>query len=163
MTQRLADNAFYSEATPDRGLDKTEKNIEALYLSQDRPSTKEMSTLLERLDDPSGGLPSDAIRKINRLVTSLAPEAERQKILQERNELVRRQFKGGISEREEKRLEFLRWQLDRFDDADRGEALDRLEIITQTHEKFAKELTSFLDQVNTTLKAQSKPRKGKRR
>ncbi len=94
----------------------------------------------------------------------MAPPAEKQKVLAERNELLRKKFKGGgISEKEEKRLTFLRWQLDRFDDAETGEVLDRLEMITEGHERFAKELSSFVNQIKIGLSGEGKSKKGKRR
>jgi len=78
------------------------------------------------------------------LVRQTAPE-ERQRFYEEHAYLIDRKFGGGLSTREQQRLTYVRWQLDRFEDADIGDRLDELEELTVLHRQIAEEVTAFAE------------------
>jgi hypothetical protein len=51
------------------------------------------------------------------------------KIIKERNKLAIKKFDHGLTAQESMRLNLIRWQLDKIDDANYGESLDLLEQI----------------------------------
>lgn len=104
---------------------------------------------------PSGLGPED-IKKINRAFTKgISPKIE-ENLIKERNELVKKKVKEHLTKKEQIRLTFLKWQLDRIDDAKHGEHLDFLGRIVGAQEEFAKEIGMFLSQIGV---GQSKERK----
>lgn len=146
-------------------IDKTPVSAEALYVTGEPTVGKTVLTLADVSKPGFSGLSPDNIRQINRVITRKIPQSERQQIIDERNQLVRKQFKGGLSVKEENRLKYVRWQLDRIDDAETGGFLDYLQIITEGHEKFAKELQGLLGQMRNIQNRRprfKKSKKGKR-
>jgi hypothetical protein len=101
---------------------------------------------------PTRRLSAENIRSINRAVTQKIPNEIEEDLLRERNELVRKKIKQGLSKKEERRLTYLRWQLDRIDDARFGEQLDNLEMMASAQEEFAKELRFFLSEIGVESK-----------
>lgn len=87
------------------------------------------------------------IKDINRLITRKISPKVKEDLIEERNFLVRKKFGDGLSNKEERRLIYVRWQLDRFDDAESGEILDYLEDVADEHEKFAKDISTLLNQL----------------
>lgn len=146
-------------------IDKTPLGAKALYVTGEATVGKNVLTLADVSKPGFSGLSPDNIRQINRAITRKIPPSEKQQIINERNQLVRKQFKGGLSAKEEDRLKYVRWQLDRIDDAETGEFLDYLQIITEGHEKFAKELQGLLGQMQNIQnrgRQFGKRKKGKR-
>ncbi|UBF26207.1 hypothetical protein K9N68_32640 [Kovacikia minuta CCNUW1] len=78
----------------------------------------------------------------------------------ERNKLIDKKFQEGLSKTESNRLKYIRWQLDRIDDALLGEGLDRLELLVQRHEQLAQKLQEFTTQVKQITPKASKHRGG---
>jgi hypothetical protein len=140
-------------------IDNTSLSSEALYFTQKAGKAKNPLTLVDPWLGATGEFSPDNIRKINRAITRKIPEAEKKRIIHERNQLVQKQFKAGLSIKEKRRLKYVRWQLDRIDDAESGEFLDYLEKLTEGHEKFAKELNGFLTQIQNI---QTSPKKHKK-
>jgi hypothetical protein len=140
-------------------IDKTSTRTEPLYFTEKTTRPQNVSTLADPLREGVGEFSPDNVRKINRAITRKIPEAEKKTIIHERNQLVQKQFKVGLSTKEETRLKYVRWQLDRIDDAESGEFLDYLEKFTEGHEKFAKELKGFLGQLP---KIQTSPKRHKK-
>ena len=87
------------------------------------------------------------IKDINRLITRKISPKVKQDLTEERNLLARKKFGDGLSNKEERRLAYVRWQLDRIDDAEDGEMLDYLDKVADEHEKFAKEISTFLNKL----------------
>ncbi len=108
---------------------------------------------------PYPALTSNYLRQVNREITRKIPPDEREKVLRERNALVGKKFMEGLTPREERRLAYLRWQLDRFDDADTGEALDDMALIAKFFTNFSGELKSLLSQLS---KVQHQPGRTRR-
>jgi hypothetical protein len=136
----------------------TTVSTELLHFAQKTEEPKSASTLADLWTPAVPEFSPENIKKINRAITRKMPEAERKQIISERNQLVQKQFKVSLSIKEEKRLKYIRWQLDRIDDAESGEFLDYLEKITEAHEKFAKELNAFLTQISN-IQISTKKRK----
>ena len=89
-------------------------------------------------------LPASTIKEINRKITQrIGPETKNANI-EERNKLVNKKFKEGLDEKEERRLTFVRWQLDRIDDAETGATLDLLEKFVEANETFAEDIKGLL-------------------
>jgi len=93
------------------------------------------------------GLLLDDIKLMNREITKQIPPRDIEALLDERNVLVRKKLKSGLSPKEDKRLTLVRWQLDRIDDAQHGEHLDYLEKLTENYEKFATDINVLFDQL----------------
>ncbi len=73
------------------------------------------------------------------------PEKYVNELIDERRRLVEKKFNGGgISQSEEKRLALIRWKLDRIDEAELGDDLDRLEKFVSAQESLSEDLNIFL-------------------
>ncbi len=139
-------------------MSKTTVGGETLYITGESAIRKNLSTLVDPSKRGFSELSPDNIRKINRLITRKISTGEKEAVINERNQLIQKQFKGGLSPKEERRLTYVRWQLDRIDDAESGEFLDYLGQITESHEKFEKELKGLLGQMEIV---QSRPKRRK--
>jgi hypothetical protein len=141
-------------------ISKTTVGEETFCITGESAIRKNLSTLADPSKREFSELSPDNIRKINRLITRNISPGEKEAIINERNQLIQKQFKGGLSPKEERRLTYVRWQLDRIDDAESGEFLDYLEQITESHEKFSKELKGLLNQMESV---QSRPKRRKKK
>lgn len=144
---------------PTESVNKT--IVSESYYVADRPTTGKNISTLESLRQQFTEVSPDDIKKINRANTSKISQAERDKIFNERDELVEKKFKTHLSAQEERRLTYIRWQLDRFDDAESGEFLDYIGKITESHEKLAEELKGFTGEIEKLQISKPKKRKGK--
>jgi hypothetical protein len=99
------------------------------------PSSVDASTSMEQ------------IRKLNRQVTKNIPVKVKKMLVEERNYLVNKKFKEGLTDKEERRLIYIRWQLDRIDDAEYGETLDLYESIADQYDIFAHDIKELLIQI----------------
>ena len=108
------------------------------------------------------GLTTENIKKINRAFTKRIPLEIEEDLIKERNQLVRKKIKEDLTKREQIRLTFLRWQLDRIDDAKHGEHLDLLGRIVEAQEEFTEEIGMLLSQIGVGQSKERKPRKGQR-
>lgn len=135
--------AFKSKET----MDKTTLGEGPLYVTAKTTAGRSAPTVADPSKPGFGGLSSHDIKRVNRTVTRKIQQTEKDKIIDERNQLVRKQFKVGLSAREKNRLKYVRWQLDRIDDAESGESLDYLQIIAEGNERFSKELNGLLGQI----------------
>jgi hypothetical protein len=81
-----------------------------------------------------------AARLAGRLNASAVTDAERNELLAERLKLLDKVDAGTISRKEEIRLEYVRWSLDRIEDARHGPAMDRLEAQIDEFQRVASRL-----------------------
>jgi len=65
----------------------------------------------------------------------------------EHNALVRQKAAQDLSRSEQLRLNYVRWQLDRIDDALYGESLDLWENAVEQYEQFASDIGHLLDRL----------------
>jgi hypothetical protein len=84
-----------------------------------------------------------ASRSAGRLNASAVREHEHKKLLDERQMLLDKEFSGNISIAERNRLEYVRWSLDRIDDAKFGPELDRLQSLASQYERFQEDMERF--------------------
>jgi len=124
------------EVTSERA--KAFKNV---YLGK-KPEAKE--SVANSIWDERTTLPVDSIRRVARELTKKKIFPKRKILNEERNVLVNKMFQEKLTRVEEKRLEFIRWQLDRIDDAEIGENVDLIERLVIEHEKISKEIDKLL-------------------
>jgi len=101
---------------------------------------------------------AQAARIAGRVNASAISEAEHKALLRERQQLLDKQFVGTISPRETNRLEYVRWSLDRIEDAKYGFTLDFLEGSVSRYEELLSKL-SALDETLRHYQAPAKKRK----
>lgn len=99
------------------------------------------------------GTSSETLRNAGRLVASQVSEEEHQALLRERQELLDKLFAKNISRHEQIRLDYVRWSLDRIDDAAHGADLDRIEATIDRYEHFLSELDDFKAVLNKVSKS----------
>jgi hypothetical protein len=75
-------------------------------------------------------------------------EEEEEELLAERKELLEREFSGRLTRLEKARLTYVRWSLDRIEDARSGWALDELEAAVAQYEHFNENINSLIAQLN---------------
>jgi len=105
---------------------------------------------------PSFGVHSDlyalASRRAGRLNASSISQNECDALLRERQILLDKKFNETITRAETIRLEYVRWQLDRIEDAKHGEAMDALENWVSQYERFQVEVERLEKQLSENLK-----------
>jgi hypothetical protein len=89
------------------------------------------------------GTRAETVRIAGRIAASQVSKAEYQAFLRERQGLLDKLFAKTITRREEIRLEYVRWSLDRIEDAEHGSDLDRIEDSITRYEHFLQELDQF--------------------
>ncbi len=77
---------------------------------------------------------------------AINPE-ELRELLDERQKLLDKELDGTISRGEINRLQYVRWSLDRVDDAKYGLDLDRLESMVEQYERFQSDIEQFYDEL----------------
>jgi hypothetical protein len=90
---------------------------------------------------------SETIKKMNRELAKKISLQDEKYFITKHSELVRKKFTGGLSNDEQKQLDFIRWQMDRIDDARNGEHMDHLTQIIESHEEFAQDLEKILSKI----------------
>jgi hypothetical protein len=86
-------------------------------------------------------------RMAGRLNAASISEDERQSLLRERQALLDKKFAGQMTRQESNRLEYVRWSLDRIEDARHGWVLDALEGSVEGYERFLSDLHSLREQL----------------
>jgi len=100
----------------------------------------------ELLDYPfTQTLSSNKIKEYNREVSKKIPPEVIEELIEERQAIVLKKYSEGIEPDEERRLKLIEWKLDRIEDAESGEHLDRLEYYVKLHEEFAEEIDKLLE------------------
>jgi hypothetical protein len=82
-----------------------------------------------------------------RALAARIPESEYRALLDERQRLLDRKLAGDITKEELNRLEYVRWSLDRVEDAKYGAMLDVLETHAMRYEQFAEEVRAFHEEL----------------
>jgi hypothetical protein len=86
-------------------------------------------------------------RRAGRMNASSISNDEETQLHAERQKLLDKQFDNTITRAESIRLEYVRWSLDRIDDAKHGQALDALEQQIARYEAFAAEVRDLKAQL----------------
>lgn len=98
-------------------------------------------------DPLSSEAAQQATRRAARLNASKVSDEEIASLLAERQVLLDKHFDGTITRGERTRLEYVRWSLDRIEDAKHGAALDTLESHVERIEELAEQLDALRDQL----------------
>jgi hypothetical protein len=96
------------------------------------------------------------IRELNREVTRRELLPQREKVAKERAHLFRKGLDGPLSQREQRALRYLEWQLDRIEDAEIGEALDKLSAIADVNAALERKVEAWIERVKGMRQSQPK-------
>jgi len=88
----------------------------------------------------SRGLVAQASRRAGRLNAASISGQEVENLLSERQLLLDKKFNGTMTQLESNRLDYVRWSLDRIEDAREGHSLDALEAWVSQYEQFRADL-----------------------
>lgn len=91
-------------------------------------------------------------RMAGRLNATAVSEDEHKALLRERQRLLDKKLAGAITRSESNRLEYVRWSLDRIEDAKYGYVFDALENNISGYERFLEEVRGFEGQLRQHLK-----------
>jgi hypothetical protein len=83
---------------------------------------------------------AETSRIAGRINAASISELEHDNLLREREALLKKKFDGAISRREQNRLEYVRWSLDRVEDAKYGNVLEALDTAVTRYENILDEL-----------------------
>ena len=98
-------------------------------------------------------------RQAGRLNAASISDEEHDQLLQERQDLLDKLFVGTISRKETLRLEYVRWSLDRIEDARFGRVLDVIESNVELYERFSFDLSRLQEDLMRHAGAQRRGRK----
>jgi hypothetical protein len=124
-------------------------------------ASERSQTGLENSADPSSGawreptfgvagsLYAATARSAGRINAASVSEEEYKNLLGERQKLLDRKLSGTISRKEEIRLQYVRWSLDRVEDARHGASLEALESAVAKYEQFLTEVEQLKSQIET--------------
>jgi len=93
-------------------------------------------------------------RQLGRLNSKNVKREEMDNLLNERQRLLDKKFDGTITREDENRLEYVRWSLDRIQDAQTGPSLDALESAVTAYERFMSDMRDFENQLDNAVNAQ---------
>jgi hypothetical protein len=85
--------------------------------------------------------------------SQITPE-EHEAYLRERQTLLDKKFAGEITRKELNRLEYVRWNLDRIEDAEYGETLDILEMAISRYEQFGENILELHQNLEQRVEAE---------
>jgi hypothetical protein len=111
----------------------------------------------------SGGQSSDAIAAMSRVAGRLnaarIPQREIDDWQRERTLLLDKKLGGSLTAREARRLQYVRWTLDRIDDARYGISLDRLEEAVRLQEEMAARIDALTTELHQFIGNRNERRK----
>jgi hypothetical protein len=100
----------------------------------------------------SGKVYADTARIAGRLNAASVSDDEHKTLLHERQLLLDKKLARTITREEENRLQYVRWSLDRIEDAKFGYVLDALESSVSQYEQFLKEVRALHEQLSERFK-----------
>lgn len=125
--------------------------------SPEAPASGWAASALESPNLSRGSVFASSARLAARInATSISP-TEHVALLRERQSLLDKVFDGSITRSEQNQLEYVRWSLDRIEDANHGHALDALEAQVDTYENVINELNKFYEQLE--VRTERRPRR----
>lgn len=89
----------------------------------------------------------DSAKRAGRLNASTTSDEEFNGLLDERKRLLDKKFSSALTRQEENRLQYVRWSLERIEDARHGHELDALEAAINQYEHFYDDLLSLKAQL----------------
>jgi hypothetical protein len=112
-----------------------------------RPLSGASVTEFTPLSAPSASAYAVASRLLGRLNTTMVEPQELKDLLRERQQLLDKKFDRSITRQEENRLEYIRWSLERIEDARSGQSLDVLEGLVGGYRQFISDMNTFGSQL----------------
>jgi hypothetical protein len=87
-------------------------------------------------------------RVAGRVNAAAVPDDEVKSLLAERAELLTKKFEVSLTKAENRRLQYIRWSLDRVEDARSGMNLDMLDSQVSDYESFLEGLKQLQDEIS---------------
>ncbi len=106
------------------------------------PSDNSTTIEVRKFDDLAG-IRAHAARLASRLNARNVSPSEISQLLRTRNELLDKKLSGKATRQELNRLEYVRWSLDRIEDAQVGESIDKLEDFVTKYENLLEQIEMF--------------------
>jgi hypothetical protein len=114
---------------------------------------------------------SDDLRSVYAITAKLAgrlnaakiSEEEHRSYLEDRQKLLDKRFSGEITREELNRLAYVRWTLDRIEDAKHGEKLDALRMAAAQYEEFANRISLLEEELERAVADEQERQRTKER
>jgi hypothetical protein len=100
---------------------------------------------------PNQYISAASAKRAGRLSAALTTSDERDRLLKERQQLLDKKFAGVMTKLEENRLSYVRWTLDRIEDALYGPMLDEIEAKLLQYEHLRRDIASLQDVLHSSL------------
>ena len=133
----------------------SESEVEAAT-SAVNPNPTSTETLTVPNFNGYGEVYAAASRRAGRINAAHVPDIEHNALLLERQLLLDKKFAGSISRKETNRLEYVRWSLDRIEDARYGPITDVLEHSISSYEQFSTDIKLLHAQLSNLQKPNRK-------
>jgi hypothetical protein len=138
---------------------------EPITPSEAEPSSPSSSSASVNFIRPQFGASPDVVAATSRMAGRInaadISKAEISALLREHQGLVDKVLDGTITRREQNRLSYVRWSLDRIEDAKLGAGLDVLEKNIEQYERILRDVRTLQDQLSEAL--HGAPNKGRKR
>ena len=94
-----------------------------------------------------------SVREAGRINAMHISEREHKDLLDERATLLKLKFTAPLTRRQQDRLEYVRWSLDRIEDAQHGHKLDRLEMVVAQYQDAIRQVQQLNSDLSRYLPA----------
>jgi len=96
-------------------------------------------------------------RTVGRMSAAAISPSEEEELHQERQRLLDKKFSVTLTRSEANRLTYLRWTLDRIEDARYGPLLDQIEAKLLQYERLARDIASLRDVLRSSVRTRNRP------
>jgi len=98
-----------------------------------------------------GKVYADGARRAGRINAAHISPEEHNVLLRERQALLDKMLAGTMTKKESNKLAYIRWSLDRIEDAKYGETLDQLESVVSEYEQLLSAIHALGDKLSGEL------------
>lgn len=128
-----------------------------LQFGEERAAEQEAGNVFELPTvKPIPKITASSHKAAGRLNASAISVEEIKAWLDEREALLNKKFSGEMTRKDENRLSYVRWSLDRIEDAKYGENMDNLENRVVMYERLLDEVRSFTMQLEMSSNSRKK-------
>jgi hypothetical protein len=110
------------------------------------------TTLTNSKFDDLAGIRAHAARIASRINASNVSSSEIDRLFRTRKELLDKKLNGNATRQELNRLEYIRWSLDRVEDAQVGEGIDKIEDFVTKYEDLLAQIEMFRTDLRNVTK-----------